>query len=61
MGLSSFRRRVKERVERLHNPNLCPECGSDDTEEAHYYMRCNADGCDVLTYQPTDFRLDIDL
>lgn len=52
MGLDVFKKPIKERIERLHNPDLCPTCGSSDTEKKEYYMRCNAGDCDVITYIP---------
>lgn len=59
-GLSQFYG-VKANKEKLRNPELCPSCGSDDTEKVHYYRRCNNDdGCDVLTYIPTRHSIDRD-
>lgn len=48
--------RIKYSKEKLHNPNLCPNCGSDDTEPTGYSnteRRCN--NCEVLTYFTTDY------
>lgn len=57
MGLDSFKSRIKDRFKKLRDPDLCPECGSSDTERVNYYMRCNADGCEVSTYVPNEHRV----
>ena len=33
--------------------DVCPTCGTSDTEQVAYYWRCNnTDNCDVVTYIP---------
>lgn len=51
-GASSDKSGIKWSKEKLHKEDVCPYCGSPDTEEVSYYWRCNADGCEVLTYLP---------
>lgn len=55
--------RVKYQKEKLNEPELCPGCGSNNTEEAAYGRRCleSPDDCEVITYIPTDYKLDGDL
>ena len=49
---------VKSNKDKLGNPEVCPECASDDTEEVAYYWRCNNGNCKTLTYIPTKPRID---
>lgn len=47
--------RVKAQKEKLHNAHLCPNCGTDNTEQKSYYWRCKNSDCDTLTYIPVRF------
>lgn len=51
---------IKPENRKLRNQELCPGCGSDDTEEVSYYWRCNEDreNCNVTTYIPTEYSID---
>lgn len=51
---------VTERIERLHEPELCPSCGEVGEETGHYYWRCSSpqDECDVTTYIPNTYESD---
>jgi hypothetical protein len=49
---------VKSNKDKLGNPEVCPGCASDDTEEVAYYWRCNNDNCEVISYIPTKPRID---
>jgi hypothetical protein len=49
---------VKSNKDKLSNPETCPECATDDTEQVAYYWRCNNDNCKTLTYIPTKPRID---
>ena len=62
MGLDSFKGGAEEEKSgikwskpKLHEEDVCPHCGSTDTEKVKYYWRCNADDCDVITYIHTDY------
>lgn len=48
---------IRERIERLRNPELCPECGIESKEpfgdEDRMDKRCPDDDCDVITYYPS--------
>lgn len=48
---------VTERIERLHNPELCPSCGTEGVQTEYYAWRCPRppDECDVLIYIPNDY------
>lgn len=61
-GLSEFFG-VKANKEKLRNPELCPGCGSDNTEKVHYYWRCkeDSDKCEVITYIPSEHGIDREL
>lgn len=49
--------RVKYQKDKLHKPELCPSCGTDNTEEGHYDRRCLNSKCDTLTYFPSTYKL----
>jgi len=49
---------VKSNKDKLSNPEVCPECATDDTEQVAYYWRCNNGNCNVITYIPTKPRID---
>ena len=51
-GAESDKEGIKWSKDKLHKPNLCPRCGSDNTEKVHYYWRCkeDPDTCPVVTY-----------
>lgn len=51
--------RVKNRKDKLKYKELCPVCGSSNTEKKKHYWRCLNDDCDTLTYIPTDYELNI--
>lgn len=57
MGLDSFkggaddtRSGIRWSKPKLYEENLCPSCGSDNTEKVTYYWRCKADDCETVTY-----------
>lgn len=47
--------RLSDRLEKFRRDDLCPVCGGSDTEEIHYYWRCNDDSCDAITYITTNW------
>lgn len=51
--------RVKNRKDKLKRKELCPVCGSSNTEPVRYYWRCLNDDCDTLTYIPSEYKLKV--
>lgn len=51
--------RVKFQKDKLHKPELCPECGSSNTEQHKYYWRCLDDDCDVSTYHSSSYTVNV--
>lgn len=39
--------------DKLHKDNICPSCGSSNTEKHKYYWRCKSENCKVVTYHTT--------
>lgn len=65
MGLKDFKGGVDEepgvrnKVEKLDNPLVCPSCGEEaDLLPDRYYDRCRSEGCDTLTFTRTSYRID---
>lgn len=54
--------RVKYNKDRLHKENLCPGCGEQGEQTEQWYWRCTTSRsrCDVLTYIPSGFEMEIE-
>lgn len=51
--------RCKAQNKKLQKRNLCPKCGTDNTEKHKYYWRCQNSNCNVITYHPSTYTMNM--
>lgn len=51
---------VKATNPKLRDGNVCPSCGSDNTEEGITFDRCKNSKCDTIMYRHNNFEVDLE-
>jgi len=51
---------VKATNKKLRDKELCPSCGSDNTEEGQTFDYCKNDDCDTFAYRHPNYEVGLE-
>lgn len=51
---------IKATNEKLRREELCPDCGSENTEEGQIFRKCKNKDCETLSYRHPTYSVDLD-
>ena len=51
---------IKATHEKLRDEELCPVCGTENTEKGHTFNKCKNDDCDTFSYRHPEYEVNLE-